>query len=323
MGVYIASYSAADGQLEEFEQLVQEFARCLYEFKYGITDVRVCHPRRGDVVFILTFLSTEDLELFKWNPAGCMQSRIKSVVKNGEPKFLESGCLMPSCHTLTSLLKYLEKNVVGSSHNSHDVPSVLKELRRWFPRRKEYEQYIHWDENDPKKYTRNIIFSNEHFDALLMCWPPHCESSIHCHSNSSCWVTLIEGEVVEVLYAMPKCDLAFLEAEPGTVGRCGKLKPISESKLCFEGGATTTYASNEVGIHKVCNRTDFPAMTLHVYAPGLRSMMIFKESGQVSAMTMTAPPLMSVDGRKAGTWNSLTHPDGILDVESWNKGMIV
>eukprot|EP00397_Hematodinium_sp_SG-2012_P008150 GEMP01008205.1.p1 GENE.GEMP01008205.1~~GEMP01008205.1.p1 ORF type:complete len:390 (+),score=69.44 GEMP01008205.1:79-1248(+) len=315
--VHILGYSAAEGKLEEFEFRVQECARCLYEFKNGITDVRVCHPRVGDVIFIITFLTIGDMNFFKEKQGKCMHNHLAAFVKDGATAFQDSGCLMPACHTLPSLINYLKKHVRGR-HDEHDVAAVATEVGRWFPRRLEYEQYIHWDENDSTKYTRNLIFANEHMDVLLMCWPPHCESSIHCHSDSSCWVVLVEGEVTEVQYAMPVFDRQFLEAPAGTVGRCAKLKKLGEAKLDVNG-VTTAFAANDIGLHKVVNGTDHPALTLHIYAPGLRSMKIFKECGSVSMLSMAAPPLMSSDGKKTGNWNEFTHPDGILDVDAWNN----
>lgn len=53
------------------------------------------------------------------------------------------------------------------------------------------------------RYTRNLIFKNEHMDVLLMCWPPHCTSAIHDHEESSCFVGVAEGQVVEVQYTIP------------------------------------------------------------------------------------------------------------------------
>jgi len=56
----------------------------------------------------------------------------------------------------------------------------------------------------PTKYTRNLIFGNEHFDCILMCWPAGAVSSIHDHEESSCWVVAVEGTVHEVQFGMPE-----------------------------------------------------------------------------------------------------------------------
>ena len=95
---------------------------------------------------------------------------------------------MPAAHSLNSLLAYLKSNVVGKSHTEHNVLQVKRELGKWYPRPNEYEKYVMWNENDPSKYTRNLVFKNENMEVLLMCWPGNSQSTIHDHDQSSCWV---------------------------------------------------------------------------------------------------------------------------------------
>ena len=58
--VHILSFVALPGLVPEFEGIVQDLARSVYAFTAGITDVRVCHPVVGQVVFVITFLSKTD-----------------------------------------------------------------------------------------------------------------------------------------------------------------------------------------------------------------------------------------------------------------------
>jgi len=154
-------------------------------------------------------------------------------------------------------------------------------MEKWFPRESEYKKHITLCPDNPTKYTRNLIFGNEHFDCILMCWPAGAVSSIHDHEESSCWVVAVEGTVHEVQFAMPMLDKKFLQTEKNdpanAVGTCGKLKIVNVAEL-DTGGVTGTYANNEIGIHRVENRTDSLACTLHVYAPPLKKMRIFDET---------------------------------------------
>jgi hypothetical protein len=124
---------------------------------------------------------------------------------------------------------------------------------RWFPRPSEFEQYIPKTSSDSacQGYTRNLIFGNEDFDCILMCWPAGSQSTIHDHDASSCWVKAVEGSVHEVQYAHPRLDKKFLEAEQrdpaSAVGQCGQLKVVNEAVLDAEGGVTGTYANNGEG----------------------------------------------------------------------------
>jgi len=323
--VHIISYKALPSKIEEFECKAQSMANCLYHMQSGITDIRVCHPKCGEVIFVITFLSKRDQEMFQDGPQRDGEKAFEGLVEKGDKETMiqMTGCLMPAAHTLKSLLAYLKMNVIGSSHNEHDVRSIQKELSKWYPRPSEFEKYVHWDDKDPNKYTRNLIFSNVNMDVILMCWPPGSKSSIHDHDESSCWVVMVEGSIVEVQYGMPQVDRKFIETEmrnpSGAVGRCGKLRILNEAKL-DPGGCTSSYANNDIGIHRVENRTTRPAYTLHVYAPPLQKMKIFKETGEVSVHTVQRCPFTSIDGERCidneGIVGKRKAAD--IDVEAWN-----
>ena len=82
---------------------------------------------------------------------------------------------------------------------------------------------------------------------------------------------------------------------------------------------TSTYANNDIGLHRVENRSQQPAYTLHVYAPGLRKMHIFKEVKDGGIVSVATVPIMSADGVRTGEWSPSTDPDGVIDVEAWNS----
>lgn len=313
--VHILSYSALPGKIDEFEEATQSIANCLYKFKTGITDVRVCHPCVGQVCFVLTFLSRQDLEKFRSGPQAIAESKMYrlSSKKCAKQDFSATGCLMPACHTLCSLLHFLKTNVVGECHRNHDVRHISRAVAQWYPRESEYLKYVHWNKENPKQYTRNLIFHNDNMDVILMCWPPHSKSSIHDHDESSCWVVVVEGEAHEVQYGMPQVDRKFIESEmkspSGARGRCGPLKVSSEYKL-HTAGVTSTYANNEIGLHRVENRSDLPAYTLHVYAPPLKKMKIYCEkTNEVHVHVVKSTAFTSIEGKLQ---------EGALDIEGWN-----
>ena len=351
--VHILSYRALPDAVDAFELVVQGLARELYAMEASVTDVRVCHPRCGEVVLCLTFITKAALEKFAEGPQRTFEASLRGLVAGGPGTtssssssssliptsaltsskclvsplavFSASGTLMPAAHTLHSLVEYLRQNVHGTDHTAHDVRAVSKELEKWFPRPSEYSQYVRLDKAHPKKYTRNLIYGNEHFDCILMCWPSGSMSSIHGHDKSSCWVNVVEGTVHEVQYALPQLDKKFLEAEKndpaGAVGHCGRLKVVNVAKL-DTGGVVGTYANNDVGIHRVENRTDKLACTVHIYAPPLRKMKIFNEDGRVHVHVATA----NLDSREGGTvGQSIMGPEGhasggtpCFDVVAWN-----
>jgi len=311
--IHVLHFKALPERLQDFEETIQALSHSLHNLHSGITDLRICNPSNREVCFIITFLSEDDKQRFQLGPQLDAQEVLADMIEGGTPSFELSGSLMPDTHTLPSLLEYLKTHVNGLSHTAHDVRAVQKEMKKWFPRRSEYEKYIHWDLECPEKYTRNLVFHNEHMDVILMCWPPGAASSIHDHANSSCWVSVVEGVVHEVQYIMPQLDRQFIETEmrnpTGAVGRCGKLNLLGEAAL-QPRGCTSTYANNDIGIHRVENRTKEPAYTLHVYAPPLTKMKIFKENGEVSVFNVARMPFTSIEGERSSV--------GVIDVHAWN-----
>eukprot|EP00936_MAST-01D_sp_MAST-1D-sp1_P001996 g1996.t1 len=381
--VHVLMYKAKPSHIDEFELTVQSLARDLYALESAVTDVRVCHPKCGEVVFVVTFVSRAALDDFARGPQMqferslrgmclCAESRdgdggcdITSTSGGGSGDisgaggsdgctacFRASGSLMPAAHTLDSLLEYLKANIRGKSSMFHNVRAVSSEMEMWFPRPSEWQRFLRGGEDEgghgpgqgpasgtgtgtgtgagssarskppATGYTRHLVYGNEHMDVILMHWPAGSRSTIHDHEDSSCWVNIVDGSVHEVQYAVPRLDRKFLEAEardPATAtGHCGPLKQLSVTQLDTHG-CVHTYANNDIGLHRVENRTDAPAATLHVYAPPLKKMRIYTEDGRVRvhvASTRCCDELLEHD---PGASSSCVSSECIFDVDAWNN----
>src|SRR6266542_4037284 len=71
----------------------------------------------------------------------------------------------------------------------------------------------------PDHYTRNLIFKNEVFELLAICWAIGQTSSIHNHSRQSCWMAVPIGKlrvqnfrIVEQNQSVGSCRLARTDA---------------------------------------------------------------------------------------------------------------
>ena len=57
------------------------------------------------------------------------------------------------------------------------------------------------------RYTRNLVDSgNGKFNLMALCWNEQQGSSIHDHSNSHCFVKVLDGELREVMFKWPEKD---------------------------------------------------------------------------------------------------------------------
>jgi len=323
----VLSFRAAAGMGAAFERVVQQLSLELDSVEAGVSDVRVMAGAGGEATFVVTLLSRAEAQRFERTIRPSIQTALAEVSEGGEPCFSSGGMLVPHAHTLGSLLQSLTRHLSGTSRTAeHDVRAVAAELRRWYPRKEEYGGFLSVDEDDPGRYTRNVVHSTPAMEVLMMCWPPGSQSTIHCHDESSCWVTAVEGEVHEVQFDLPLLDRKFerararLEGAPADPaghirGRCGPLRRIRVSPLGGPGdgpelGCKQTYANNEIGIHRIENRSLEPAVTMHVYAPRLRKMKIFRDSGEVSEVTVTSESTTVED---VGSWQA-----ELLDVAGWN-----
>src|SRR6266436_1456897 len=50
--------------------------------------------------------------------------------------------------------------------------------------------YLHFA---PHRYTRNLIYRNEIFELVALCWEPQTQSPIHNHSGQLCWLSIQRG----------------------------------------------------------------------------------------------------------------------------------
>jgi cysteine dioxygenase len=130
------------------------------------------------------------------------------------------------------------------------------------------EQYFHFSNNH---YTRNLIFKNELFELVAVCWEVGQSSQIHNHHNQNCWMAIPLGRlrvqnfrVLEHNEASRRCRL-----EPTTAMDIHKLLPAE--------------VDPEEPIHQVLNLPDFNqrAVSLHIYSrPFDRCLVYSMETSQ-------------------------------------------
>merc|ERR1712002_740801 len=144
-----------------------------------------------------------------------------------------------------------------------NVEEVIAWFNRYESKPEDWEKFAKWDKF---KYTRNLMHEgNGNFNLILMCWPEGSISSIHDHSDSHCFMRVLEGDVKEIRYHWPEeaknCDGSLVESGTREVGAGG-----------------TIYLSDELGLHKVENSSHTNRLcSIHLYSPPFESCKIFDE----------------------------------------------
>lgn len=109
-----------------------------------------------------------------------------------------------------------------------------------------------------ESYTRNLIFRNDFAEILVLGWMPEQESLIHDHDGSHGVVRVFEGLI---------CETKFNWDED--------LKLRAASKTEANSGMMTSVGTPD--IHHLKNISAQNSLTIHIYAPPLKRLHIYRE----------------------------------------------
>ncbi len=113
--------------------------------------------------------------------------------------------------------------------------------------------YFNWSK---KFYTRNLVFKDERFELMVICWEKGQESRIHNHADQMCWMTVPFGKlrgqnfrVVEQIDSQWYCKLE--RTETFDLAECLAAKVELEEP-----------------IHQILNLAEFDekAASVHIYS---------------------------------------------------------
>ena len=67
----------------------------------------------------------------------------------------------------------------------------------------------------PRRYTRNLIYRDDLFELLALCWDPRTASPIHNHANQLCWLAVHEGalRLENAVPAFPRAEDVVADAK--------------------------------------------------------------------------------------------------------------
>lgn len=137
------------------------------------------------------------------------------------------------------------------------------------------EPYLFFSE---KFYTRNLIFKNDLFEVMTLCWEKGQSSRIHNHSEQNCWMTIPEGNLLIQ-------DFKEIESDNST-GLC-RIEP-TKSMVINNQVAVAEVDSGEP-IHQVSNSEKFKsrAVSLHIYSkPFDRCLVYTPKKNQVQEVNL-------------------------------------
>lgn len=113
--------------------------------------------------------------------------------------------------------------------------------------------YLFWSE---KFYTRNLIYKDERFEMMAVCWESGQVSRVHNHYDQRCWMTVPIGRLKGQNFAVEAIDEA--------TGYC-KLKETDAFELA---DCLTAKVELEEPIHQMLNLHEYNAraVSIHIYS---------------------------------------------------------
>jgi cysteine dioxygenase type I len=139
--------------------------------------------------------------------------------------------------------------------------------------------YIYFDE---KFYTRNLIYRDDLFEVMAICWEPGQKTAVHTHNGQICWMIPQWGDLGVVDYRWLGCDHPENQNVVGLDCLAGsdhtRLEIVRETEVCAGGSVIT--ADKLQTIHRLYNLSDHMvrgerAVSIHVYSRPIDSCVAF------------------------------------------------
>ncbi|MGC2802811.1 MAG: cysteine dioxygenase family protein, partial [Candidatus Acidiferrum sp.] len=119
-------------------------------------------------------------------------------------------------------------------------------------------------------YTRNLIFKNDLFECMTICWEIGQNSRIHNHRDQNCWMSAPIGRL--------KVQNFRVENKDASCGTC-KIVPTEIYEM---DGAHPVHVNPLEPVHQVLNLPEFNrrAVSIHVYSKPFDSCEVYtREKG--------------------------------------------
>lgn len=83
---------------------------------------------------------------------------------------------------------------------------VQEYVRQMQPSPEALAPYLLWNH---ERYARNLIYRDNFFEVLALCWLPGQLTPIHSHNGQLGWVTVVQGELVCRNYRFARSQLSM------------------------------------------------------------------------------------------------------------------
>jgi cysteine dioxygenase len=182
--------------------------------------------------------------------------------------------LRTSVDDLVAGLKSFERDLITKERVLHFVEATQLSPEALKP-------YIFWND---QSYTRNLLYKDDLFEVMAICWKPGQKTVIHTHNGQLGWMSLAQGEVSVRNYKYLGCNTPENQNVVGIDCLSGathiELEP-AHTEHCVAGGHVNTVDKLQT-IHQIENHDTAKAgcISLHIYSRPFDSCIAFDLAGQ-------------------------------------------
>lgn len=144
------------------------------------------------------------------------------------------------------------------------LENVQDFVRRHYIKAETLDKYLFYSKGN---YTRNLIFKNELFECMAICWEVGQFSRIHNHRDQNCWMSAPIGRL--------KVQNFRVEDRDAAQGKC-RLVPTDVYEM---NAANPVYVNPLEPVHQVLNLPEFNerAVSIHIYSKPFDSCEIYSK----------------------------------------------
>jgi cysteine dioxygenase len=142
------------------------------------------------------------------------------------------------------------------------LENVQNYILRHAVRPETLEKYLFFSKGN---YTRNLIFKNEIFECMTICWEIGQVSRVHNHRDQNCWMSAPIGRL--------QVQNFRVEEKDPVRGKCR----IVATEIYEMDAAHPAYVNPLEPVHQVLNLAEFKqrAVSIHVYSKPFDSCEVY------------------------------------------------
>jgi cysteine dioxygenase len=124
------------------------------------------------------------------------------------------------------------------------------------------QRYCFWS---PAFYTRNLVYKDERFEMMVICWEKGQVSRVHNHSDQRCWMMVPVGRLKGQNFAVDSID--------ESIGHC-KLRETDSFEM---SDCLAAKVELEEPIHQILNLEEFDerSVSIHIYSKPYSSCLSY------------------------------------------------